>query len=337
MMYIGPMRRRCASLNSSPPELGDSRILLVGTYRATELSRLHPLSNALGSLARAPHFARLNLTGLSAEEVQNFIASAGTTAPAGLAKTLHDQTEGNPLFLREIVRFLEQRGASGRAGRCGTGPATGDPHPGGGDGGDRPPSQFFVRGLQRGPFAGFGDRAATSPGRWLLRAAAPLSEDMLLEALDEAVAAHIVEETAAGRYQFTHNLIRMTLYDELRIARRRQFHRAVGNANRSGGTAPSLTHSCLSWRAISRPPAMMPTAIGRSTMPPAPVAAPTRCSPSRMAVQFFQTALGAIEQQTEPDEAARCPLLFSLGEAQRKSNDFRKCSYDPRRGCRSRE
>jgi hypothetical protein len=55
----------------------------------------------------------------------------------------------------------------------------------------------------------------------LLRAAAPLSEDMLLEALDEAVAAHILEETAAGRYQFTHNLIRMTLYDELRIARRR--------------------------------------------------------------------------------------------------------------------
>src|SRR6516164_6933078 len=64
----------------------------------------------------------------------------------------------------------------------------------------------------------------------LLRVAAQLSEDMLLEALDEAVAAHIVEETAEGRYQFTHNLIRMTLYDELRIARRRQFHRAVGKA-----------------------------------------------------------------------------------------------------------
>src|SRR5205823_13060994 len=52
------------------PELGDSRILLVGTYRATELSRQHPLSNALGGLARAPHFARINLAGLSAEEVQ---------------------------------------------------------------------------------------------------------------------------------------------------------------------------------------------------------------------------------------------------------------------------
>src|SRR5439155_9187932 len=81
------------------PELGNSRLLLVGTYRATELSRQHPLSNTLGSLARVPHFARVNLAGLSAEEVQAYIVAAGTTAPAGLAKTLHEQTEGNPLFL----------------------------------------------------------------------------------------------------------------------------------------------------------------------------------------------------------------------------------------------
>jgi DNA-binding CsgD family transcriptional regulator len=42
------------------------------------------------------------------------------------------------------------------------------------------------------------------------------------------------------------------------------------------------------------------------------------------AVQFFQTALDAIEQRADPDEAARCRLLLLLGEAQRKSNDFPK-------------
>ena len=149
-----------------------------------------------------------------------------TTAPAGLAKTLHDQTEGNPLFLREIVRFLEQRGALG------------------GGASDLPSAIRIPEGVTEVIgrrlnllSAGCNEVLALASviGRdfaWevLLRAAAPLSEDMLLEALDEAVAAHIVEETAAGRYQFTHNLIRMTLYDELRIARRRQFHRAVGNA-----------------------------------------------------------------------------------------------------------
>jgi len=93
------------------PEFGSNRLLLVGTYRATELSRRHPLSNTLGALARVPHFARVNLAGLNAQEVQAFIAATGTTLPPVLGKALYEQSEGNPLFLREIVRFLEQRGA----------------------------------------------------------------------------------------------------------------------------------------------------------------------------------------------------------------------------------
>jgi predicted ATPase len=112
----------------------------------------------------------------------------------------------------------------------------------------------------------------------LLRAAAPLGEDMLLEALDEAVAAHILDETTAGRYQFAHNLIRMTLYDELRIARRRHFHRAAGN------DADSDRAIDYAVRAGRRADALA----------------------FEDAVQFFQTALDAIEQQTEPDGAARC-------------------------------
>ena len=36
------------------PEIADIALMLVGTYRATELSRQHPLSNTLGGLARAP-------------------------------------------------------------------------------------------------------------------------------------------------------------------------------------------------------------------------------------------------------------------------------------------
>jgi class 3 adenylate cyclase/DNA-binding CsgD family transcriptional regulator len=303
------------------PELGDSRLLLIGTYRATELSRQHPLSNALGGLARAPHFTRINLTGLNAEEVEAFIATPGKRAPASLAKTLYDQTEGNPLFLREIVRFLEQRGALG----AGLDAAEGA----------LPPSIRIPEGVtevigRRLNFLSTGCNEvlaiASVIGRdfaWevLVHAAAPLSEDMLLEALDEAVAARIVEESAAGRYQFTHNLIRMTLYDELRIARRRQFHRAVGDAIETVYRAdldpflPELArhfqasgHDVDGGRAID-----YAARAGRRA---------DALLAFEDAVQFFQTALDAIEQQTEPDEAARCRLLFSLGEAQRKSNDF---------------
>ncbi len=303
------------------PELGGTRVLLVGTYRATELSRRHPLSHTLGALARAPRFARVNLAGLSAEEVQAFVAAAGTAAPAGLAKALHDQTEGNPLFLREIVRFLEQRGAL----------AAGlDPEKGALPAAMRIPegvTEVIGRRLNL-LSAGCNEVLALASviGRdfaWevLLRAAAPLGEDMLLEALDEAVAAHIVEEIAAGRYQFTHNLIRMTLYDELRIARRRQFHRAVGDAIEAVHRAdldPFLPELARHFQAAGGE-ADSDRAIDYA------VRAGRRAGALLAfedAVQFFQAALDAIEQRTEPDEPARCRVLLLLGEAQRKSNDF---------------
>jgi DNA-binding NarL/FixJ family response regulator len=302
------------------PELGGSRLLLVGTYRATELSRRHPLSNALGALARALHFTRINLGGLNAEEVQAFIAAAGPAVPAMFAKTLHEQSEGNPLFLREIVRFLEQRGALAAGPEAERAMAAAMRTPEG-------VTEVIGRRLNL-LSAGCNEVLALASviGRdfaWevLLRAAAPLSEDMLLEALDEAVAAHIVEETTPERYRFTHNLIRVTLYDELRLARRRQFHRGAGNAieaiyhadldpflpelarhfQAAGGNAEAEKAIDYAVRAGRRADALLAF---------------------EDAVQFFQTALDAIEQRPKPDEAARCRLLLLLGEAQRKSNDF---------------
>jgi tetratricopeptide (TPR) repeat protein len=300
------------------PELGDSRILLIGTYRATELSRQHPLSNALGGLARAAHFVRVNLVGLSAEEVQAFIAAAGATVPAGLTKTLHDQTEGNPLFLREIVRFLEQRGALAAGSDGAEGAAIRIPEG---------VTEVIGRRLNL-LSAGCNEVLALASviGRdfaWevLPRAAAPLSEDMLLEALDEAVAAHIVEEASDGRYRFTHNLIRMTLYDELRIARRRQFHRAVGNAIEAVYRAdldpflPELARHFQTAGGDAEAEKAIDYAVRAGRRADALLA-------FEDAVQFFQTALDAMEQRAEPQEAKRCRLLFLLGEAKRKSNDF---------------
>jgi class 3 adenylate cyclase len=298
------------------PELADSRMLLIGTYRATELSRRHPLSNALGGLSRVPYFARLNLAGLSEEEVRAFVAAAGATLPAGLAKTLHDQTEGNPLFLREIVRFLEQRGAL-----TGDGVSTAAVR--------IPEGVTEVIGRRLNLLsAGCNEVLALASviGRdfsWevLLRAGAPLSDDMILEALDEAAAARIVEETGPERYRFTHNLIRMTLYDELRIARRRQFHRSVGNAIEAVHRAdldsylPELARHFQAVGGDVEAEKAINYAVRAGRRADALLA-------FEDAVQFFQTALDAIEQRAEPDEAERCRLLFLLGEAQRKSNDF---------------
>jgi DNA-binding CsgD family transcriptional regulator len=300
------------------PEIADGRLLLVGTYRPTELSRQHPLSDALGALARAPHVARVHLGGLTAEEVHDFIAAAtGTPPPAWLAASLYRQTEGNPLFLREIVRFLEQQGLFGA------------------DQATAPASLPAAIRIPEGVREVIGRRLnLLSPScNEVLALAAVIgrgfSDDLLLRAaggddrkltdtLDEALGAHIIEERTDGRYQFAHHLIRMTLYDELRPARRRQLHRAVGGAleaSRRGdldAALPELARHFLAAGDLDRATDYATRAGQRAEALLA----------FEDAVQLFQTALDALEQRGDPDEAERCRLLLLLGEAQRKTNAF---------------
>jgi DNA-binding CsgD family transcriptional regulator len=293
------------------PNLADSRLLLVGTYRQTELSRQHPLSDTLGGLVRAPHVSRIRLGGLSAEEVNDFIAAATATKPsAWLASSLHAQTEGNPLFLREVVRFLVQQGVLG---------------------GDRA-TPLTVR-TPEGVREVIGRRLnlLSAACNEMLALAAVVGHDFtndvliraaegrdLSDALDEALSAHVIEEAAEGHYQFTHNLIRMTLYDELRPARRRQLHRVVGNAlaaqHRSDVDAflPELARHFQAAGDIER---SIDYAMRAGQRADALLA-------FEDAVQFFQAALDAADQREEADENLRCKLLFLLGEAQRKLNDY---------------
>jgi len=301
------------------PDIGDSGLLLVGTYRATELSRQHPLSDALGALARVPHVSRINLPGLSPDEVQAFIAAAaGTPPPPWLARTLHQQTEGNPLFLREIVRFLKQRGVLTDELRA--------------PGAVLPPVIRIPEGVKEV----IGRRLnllsltcnealaiASVIGRdfsqdVLSGAAAPLGADAMLEALDEAVAAHIIDETDTGRYQFTHNLIRESLYDELRPAQRSRLHRAVGTTIESlHGTDSDTVLSQLAhhFRAAGDLGRGIEYAVRAGERADALLA-------FEDAAASFQMALDALDQRAPVDEALRCRLLFRLGDAQRKSGDY---------------
>jgi len=92
-------------------ELANSKILIVGNYRDVELNRRHPLSVTLGDLSRERLFERVVLRGLQRHDVARFIEiAAGITPPDALVKTVHSQTEGNPLFVTETVRLLIQEG-----------------------------------------------------------------------------------------------------------------------------------------------------------------------------------------------------------------------------------
>src|ERR687895_2471223 len=91
-------------------QLGQSHLLVVGCYRDVEVSRQHPLSETLAQLSRLPLFQRKLLQGLSQEDTRRFIeATAGIRPPQSLAATIYNHTEGNPLFVKEVVRFLSER------------------------------------------------------------------------------------------------------------------------------------------------------------------------------------------------------------------------------------
>ena len=91
--------------------LRSARILVVGTYRDVEVDRAHPLSAALTELHRASNVGRLQVRGLSTDEVQQLLAETSQqSVPQPFAELVHRQTEGNPLFVRETLRFVIDAG-----------------------------------------------------------------------------------------------------------------------------------------------------------------------------------------------------------------------------------
>ena len=80
-------------------EIGTSKISLVGAYRDIEVSRRHPLSQTLGALVREQLFHRVQLDGLTQEEVGELArGSAGVSLTLDAAEVIHKRTDGNPFL-----------------------------------------------------------------------------------------------------------------------------------------------------------------------------------------------------------------------------------------------
>ena len=92
-------------------ELEGSRLLILGAYRDVEIGRKHPLQQTLAELTREQLFERVLLRGLQKEDVGRYIELAsGIKPPKGLVDAVYTNTEGNPLFVTEVVRLLAQEG-----------------------------------------------------------------------------------------------------------------------------------------------------------------------------------------------------------------------------------
>ena len=289
-------------------ELGGSRLLVVGAYRDVDPTPRDPLTTVLTELAREPVTRTLVLAGLSERDVARFISLTSGEAPAeDLVFTIHEETAGNPLFVGEIVRLLA---AEGRL--------MGDPD------GPRPTIPQSVRDVIARRLRHLSEECnrvlvlASVLGREFsleaLARLADVSEDELLDTLDQAMVARVVSDVpgSRGRLRFAHVLIRDTLYEGLTTGRRVRLHRlAVEALEALYGQEAGPYLAELAYHAVAGSDFDKGLRYGRQAGDRA-----LGLLAYEEAARLYSMALDALELSTPDDEKTRCELLLLLGEAE---------------------
>jgi DNA-binding SARP family transcriptional activator len=289
-------------------ELGSMRLLLLGIYRDVDPVPGQPLIEMLVELAREPVTRALSLDGLSEREVGRFVELAGSEiASPELVAALHDETEGNPLFVEEIVRLVSVEGVQLES-PCDLAVAV-------------PQSVHDVIARRLAHLSDECNRLlllASVLGRaFTLEALARVSdvaEDELVDLLDEAIAVRVVSEVAGapGRLRFAHVLTRDTLYEGLSAVRRVRLHGLAVEALEGlygedpGPHLAELAHHSMAGRKPDKGLHYAQRAGDRALTLLA----------YEEAARLYETALEALDLLHRGQESARCELLLSLGEAE---------------------
>jgi len=202
-------------------------ILIVGAHRDERFTPAHPLTALVGEAARFEVGEVLRLEQLAQDDVARIlVALVGRPPPTAVAQAVHARTAGNPFFVVQVAREISPTlaGAPVAWEEALASVPTG------------------VRQVVSGRLARLGERtrdvltlAAVAGPEFelaLAQLASKHAPNDVLDALEEAVAARILEEVpgAPGRLRFVHSLIHETITTDLPRLRRARLHRAVGEA-----------------------------------------------------------------------------------------------------------
>jgi len=304
-----------------------SHLLVVGTFRDSELARAEGLRAALAVLHRQPGLSRIDLDGLDDAGVVALLeAVAGYVLrddEIDLAHAVHRETDGNPFFVTQVLQHLVESGAlfqdeSGRWVSADSLASLALP--------DSVREVIGGRVVRLGPSAGRVLSLASVIGRdfdlELLAEAAELGDDVVLDLLDAAAAAALVRESGdtPGQYSFVHALIQHTLYEELGPTRRARAHRRIAEAleavcDRQPGAR--LGELARHWtRAVA------PVDIGKAIhyTRQAADAALRALAPSD-ALRYYEQALELLVQSGGDDPVTALDLAIGRGTAQRQLGD----------------
>jgi len=95
--------------------LGSTRVLLVGTYRDSDLTATHPLTEGLAALRADPAVDLLAVRGLDEGGViallEGLAGHEMDSAGIDLARAMRRETDGNPFFTTEMLRYLAETDA----------------------------------------------------------------------------------------------------------------------------------------------------------------------------------------------------------------------------------
>lgn len=310
----------------------ESRVLVLATYRDSELSSSHPLTDTLAALRREHGITRLDLKGLDDTGVIAFMETAAghdlDETAVGLAHALSRETDGNPFFVGEVLRNLAETGAISQddSGTWSAATALSDMV--------LPDSVREVVGSRVGRLGEESERVlavAAVIGRdfdlALLARVSDEDEDALIDLLDGAIGAALLVEVAdrPGRYSFSHALVQHTLYGDLGPTRRARAHRRVAEALEAlcgddpGDRVGELAHH---WASATQP-VDLDKAVSYAKQ--AGERALAALAPDE-AVRHFSHALRMADQRPDANPALRVDLLLGLGVAQRHSGrqEFRE-------------
>ncbi len=232
--------------------LRDERLLVLAAYREVELDRNHPLAEALVDWNRERLSMRFPLGRLSQAETGQILANllGHVNISSEFITVIHHETEGNPFFIEEAVKSLIEGGQIYRV----------DDHWERKEIADLAIPQSIKEAIGRrlnrlSPACLEALHTAAGLGKTFtfneLAAVSNAGEDQLLNALDEASAAQLLQpgypgEDARGNgkngathapalsdhpaesFAFTHDKIREVLYEELNPIRRRRLHQRIG-------------------------------------------------------------------------------------------------------------
>jgi hypothetical protein len=203
------------------PLLRDIGVLLVATYRSDEIDAAGEFPSALQHLVR--HGRQLALAPFQRDELATFVEDlAGRSVSGELVDRLYALTAGNALYTRETVTLLESDSLLERTATT-----------------DLPIPDTVRTALDRRLAEVSSDchdllAVASVIGVAfpldVLQESMPCEPELAWALIDEAQEHRLVREAGAGRFAFSHPLLREHAYRDLGLARRVRLHENIARA-----------------------------------------------------------------------------------------------------------